>query len=64
MQPEDADPNLLGFDPFDVTKVWPRDKFPVSPHEGSTKYYTNKHVDARVRSSCTEQEPGKLPQRC
>jgi len=30
MQPAEADPNLLGFDPFDVTKVWPRDKFPVS----------------------------------
>ena len=29
MQPEDADPNKLGFDPFDVTKVWPRKQFPV-----------------------------------
>ncbi|PYH85855.1 catalase [Aspergillus uvarum CBS 121591] len=29
MQPEDADPSKLGFDPFDVTKVWPRDKFPM-----------------------------------
>lgn len=29
MQPEDADPNKLGFDPFDVTKVWPRDQFPM-----------------------------------
>ncbi|TKA70222.1 hypothetical protein B0A49_06460 [Cryomyces minteri] len=29
MQPEDADPNILGFDPFDVTKVWPRGQFPM-----------------------------------
>ncbi|KAH8726367.1 catalase-like domain-containing protein [Phaeosphaeriaceae sp. PMI808] len=29
MQPEEADPEKLGFDPFDVTKVWPRDKFPM-----------------------------------
>ncbi|KAI0457079.1 heme-dependent catalase [Xylaria acuta] len=29
MKPEEADPDVLGFDPFDVTKVWPRDKFPM-----------------------------------
>ncbi|KAF2221230.1 putative vegetative catalase [Elsinoe ampelina] len=29
MQPEDADPEKLGFDPFDVTKVWPRQQFPM-----------------------------------
>ncbi|KAL0933936.1 catalase [Colletotrichum truncatum] len=29
MQPQDADPNSLGFDPFDVTKIWPRDRFPM-----------------------------------
>ncbi|KAF7950296.1 hypothetical protein EAE96_007584 [Botrytis aclada] len=29
MQPDEADANILGFDPFDVTKVWPRDKFPM-----------------------------------
>ncbi|KAK8040838.1 hypothetical protein PG994_013845 [Apiospora phragmitis] len=27
MEPEDADPEKLGFDPFDVTKVWPCDQF-------------------------------------
>ncbi|GKT66061.1 catalase [Colletotrichum tofieldiae] len=27
MQPHDANPDGLGFDPFDVTKVWTRDKF-------------------------------------
>jgi catalase len=27
MQPEEADPEKLGFDPFDVTKVWPRSQF-------------------------------------
>lgn len=30
MQPEEANPEKLGFDPFDVTKVWPRSQFPVS----------------------------------
>jgi catalase len=30
MQPEDADANVLGFDPFDVTKIWPRGQFPVT----------------------------------
>lgn len=29
MNPEDADPEKLGFDPFDVTKVWPRKQFPM-----------------------------------
>lgn len=29
MQPEEADPDKLGFDPYDVTKVWPRRKFPM-----------------------------------
>ncbi|KAH7035718.1 catalase-like domain-containing protein [Microdochium trichocladiopsis] len=29
MQPDQADPDVLGFDPFDVTKVWPRDQFPM-----------------------------------
>jgi catalase len=30
MQPDEADPEKLGFDPFDVTKIWPRAQFPVS----------------------------------
>lgn len=30
MKPEQADPEVLGFDPFDVTKVWPKHLFPVS----------------------------------
>jgi len=29
MTPEEADPQKLGFDPFDVTKVWPKGQFPV-----------------------------------
>lgn len=29
MDPSEADANKLGFDPFDVTKVWPRGQFPV-----------------------------------
>ncbi|KAG4290314.1 catalase [Fusarium proliferatum] len=27
--PKQADPDKLGFDPFDVTKVWPRSQFPM-----------------------------------
>ena len=35
MEPEQADPVKLGFDPFDVTKIWPRKDFPVgSPRKG------------------------------
>lgn len=30
MEPDEADPDNLGFDPFDVTKVWPKSQFPVS----------------------------------
>lgn len=30
MEPDEADANKLGFDPFDVTKVWPRGQFPVT----------------------------------
>ena len=29
MKPDEADPETLGFDPFDVTKVWPRGQFPM-----------------------------------
>ncbi|KAF9055778.1 catalase [Panaeolus papilionaceus] len=29
MKPSEADPSKLGFDPFDVTKVWPRSQFPM-----------------------------------
>ncbi|TKA45978.1 hypothetical protein B0A54_03663, partial [Friedmanniomyces endolithicus] len=29
MKPEEADAEKLGFDPFDVTKVWPRKEFPM-----------------------------------
>ncbi|RYP13066.1 hypothetical protein DL767_010939 [Monosporascus sp. MG133] len=29
MQPQQANPETLGFDPFDVTKVWPRSQFPM-----------------------------------
>lgn len=29
MQPDEADPIKLKFDPFDVTKVWPREQFPL-----------------------------------
>ncbi|KAF3358226.1 hypothetical protein VdG1_03003 [Verticillium dahliae VDG1] len=32
MQPEEADADKLGFDPFDVTKVWPRGRFPMRPY--------------------------------
>lgn len=38
MEPDEADANKLGFDPFDVTKVWPRKEFPVrsNAHELGT----------------------------
>jgi len=42
MQPEEADPLKLGFDPFDVTKVWPRDRFPM--HEFG-KLHLNKNPE-------------------
>lgn len=29
MKPEEADPIKLGFDPFDVTKIWPKLRFPL-----------------------------------
>jgi catalase len=29
MDPQETNPETLGFDPFDVTKVWPRSKFPM-----------------------------------
>ncbi|EQK97700.1 catalase [Ophiocordyceps sinensis CO18] len=29
MDPQQTNPETLGFDPFDVTKVWPRSKFPM-----------------------------------
>ncbi|UJO17401.1 Vegetative catalase [Fulvia fulva] len=29
MKPEDADAEKLGFDPFDVTEVWPKGQFPL-----------------------------------
>jgi catalase len=35
MKPEEADPAKLGFDPFDVTKIWPRGQFPVSARPDS-----------------------------
>ena len=33
MQPEEADSAKLGFDPFGVTKVWPRNQFPISTYQ-------------------------------
>ena len=33
MQPDEADAKKLGFDPFDVTKVWPRGQFAVIRYE-------------------------------
>ncbi|KAJ5982638.1 hypothetical protein N7451_012738 [Penicillium sp. IBT 35674x] len=29
MQPREADPDNPGFDPFDVTKIWPKSQFPL-----------------------------------
>lgn len=41
MQPDEADPEKLGFDPFDVTKVWPREQFPVSSFPAASRVLTN-----------------------
>ncbi|OGM42663.1 hypothetical protein ABOM_008457 [Aspergillus bombycis] len=37
MEPEDADPTKLDFDPFNVTRFWPRKQFPISkpPHHSN-----------------------------
>lgn len=48
MQPQEADANLLGFDPFDVTKVWPRAQFPVSCSESTFLIVLTLEIDARV----------------
>jgi catalase len=68
MDSEDADPEKLGFDPFDVTKVWPKTQFPVhAPHVPSV------HVSCANRSNCLvarvweadpEPQSRELPQRC
>jgi catalase len=38
MQPDEADPAKLGFDPFDVTKVWPKKQFPVCSTQSQSKH--------------------------
>ncbi|KAM3414260.1 hypothetical protein BST61_g10915 [Cercospora zeina] len=42
MKPEDADAEKLGFDPFDVTKIWPRDQFPMQEYG---RYVLNKNPE-------------------
>ena len=63
MQPEDADADKLGFDPFDVTKIWPRGQFPVCSllNPKSAVFRANRFADARIRPPGIEQEPGELP---
>ena len=50
MQPEEADFEKLGFDPFDVTKVWPRGQFPVgnSPNFWSFPLTSQMHDFGRL----------------
>ncbi|KAK4555826.1 hypothetical protein LTR86_007046 [Recurvomyces mirabilis] len=59
MKPEEADPEKLGFDPFDVTKVWPRDQFPM--HEFGrlvlNKNPENYHRDVEQAAF----SPGSMP---
>jgi hypothetical protein len=65
MQPEEADPAKLGFDPFDVTKVWPKKQFPVRisyPVPSELVNAANKSA-TRVWQVGPEQEPGELPPR-
>lgn len=42
MKPEQADAEKLGFDPFDVTKIWPRDQFPLQEYG---RYVLNKNSE-------------------
>ena len=57
MKPEEADANVLGFDPFDVTKVWPRDQFPVGEPSLLQPLLTSQpiinHTDSNVGHRCT-----------
>ncbi|EGS21238.1 uncharacterized protein CTHT_0030860 [Thermochaetoides thermophila DSM 1495] len=46
MEPDKADPDQLGFDPFDPTKVWPRSQFPL--HEFG-KIVLNKNPENFLR---------------
>lgn len=59
MKPEEADPLKLGFDPFDVTKVWPRGDFPM--HEFGrlvlNKNPENYHRDVEQAAF----SPGSMP---
>lgn len=42
MEPDEADATKLSFDPFDVTKVWPRDQYPVFLPTTTTHVPANK----------------------
>ncbi|KAK5109907.1 hypothetical protein LTR62_006396 [Meristemomyces frigidus] len=59
MKPEEANPEKLGFDPFDVTKVWPRAEFPM--HEFGrlvlNKNPENYHRDVEQAAF----SPGSMP---
>lgn len=58
MQPEEADPEKLGFDPFDVTKVWPRGQFPVCCSAANShlcgRAIIDSLPDARIRQTRPE----------
>ena len=64
MQPSEADPETLGFDPFDVTKVWPRGQFPVCSLYNIVVQHRLIRVDAQLRKDGVEQEPRELPPGC
>lgn len=57
MNPEQADPEKLGFDPFDATKVWPKGQFPVSHISVGSPHPVDEKADS-VRSQL--HEVGKL----
>ncbi len=46
MKPEEADPAKLGFDPFDVTKVWPKKMFPL--HEFGKLHLTRNPENCKL----------------
>ena len=59
MQPEDADPEKLGFDPFDVTKVWPRGQFPM--HEFGRLVLNKNPEDYHRDVEQAAFSPGSMP---
>lgn len=59
MQPDDADPEKLGFDPFDVTKVWSKKQFPL--HEVGKLVLNRNPEDYHRDVEQAAFSPGSMP---